>query len=57
MRVATEGGTLRTEVRFAHPWFGPLDAFGWYLMAGIHLGIHRDQIRRIRAGMRVAGRG
>ena len=41
---------LRTAARYAHPWFGPLDAAGWYAMAGGHLGIHRVQIERIIAG-------
>jgi hypothetical protein len=38
---------LRTAVRFAHPWFGPLDAAGWHALAGMHMGIHRAQIDRI----------
>jgi len=42
---------LRTPLRFAHPWFGPLDAFGWHALSGTHLGIHRVQIRRILAGL------
>jgi hypothetical protein len=42
---------LRTKARFAHPWFGPLDAAGWHLMAGMHLSIHRVQIERILQGL------
>jgi hypothetical protein len=42
---------LKTKVRFAHPWFGPLDAFGWHAMAASHMGIHRVQIERIVAGL------
>lgn len=38
---------LKTKVRFAHPWFGPLDAVGWHALAGGHMGIHRVQIERI----------
>lgn len=38
---------LRTTIRFAHPWFGPLDAAGWHAMAAMHMGIHRAQIDRI----------
>ena len=41
---------LKTGVRFTHPWFGPLDAAGWYALAGVHLAIHRQQIERIMAG-------
>jgi hypothetical protein len=42
---------LRTAARFAHPWFGPLSAAGWYALAGGHLAIHRTQIERIVAGL------
>jgi len=38
---------LKTRGRFAHPWFGPLDAAGWHALAGGHMGIHRVQIERI----------
>jgi hypothetical protein len=47
---------LKTAVRFAHPWFGPLDAFGWHAMAASHMGVHRVQIERIIAGL-VPARG
>lgn len=42
---------LKTAARFAHPWFGPLDAFGWVAMAANHMGIHRAQLERIVAGL------
>jgi hypothetical protein len=42
---------LKTRARFAHPWFGPLDAAGWHAMAGNHLAIHRKQIERILSGL------
>lgn len=38
---------LKSKARYAHPWFGPLDAAGWHAMAAMHLGIHRAQIERI----------
>ena len=38
---------LRASGRYAHPWFGPLDAAGWHAMAGLHMGIHRAQVRQI----------
>lgn len=40
---------LRTPLRYAHPWFGPLDAAGWHALAAMHMGIHRAQIARILA--------
>lgn len=45
---------LKTAVRYAHPWFGPLDAAGWQAMAAMHMRIHRAQISAILA--RQAGR-
>lgn len=39
--------SLKTELKFAHPWFGPLDAHGWYAMAPFHLRLHRAQIQTI----------
>ena len=44
-------GNMKTTARFAHPWFGPLDAAGWHALAGGHLGIHRVQIERIIKGL------
>jgi hypothetical protein len=38
---------LKTEARYDHPWFGPLDAAGWYFLAGFHQGLHRKQIEKI----------
>jgi hypothetical protein len=42
---------LKTRMRHAHPWFGPLDAAGWHRLAAGHLGIHREQIERIIQGL------
>jgi hypothetical protein len=44
-------GQLRSRARYAHPWFGPLDAMGWVALAGMHMGIHRRQIERILQGL------
>lgn len=52
LAAITAAHDLKTQVRFAHPWFGPLDAFGWAAMAGMHMGIHRVQIQSIMAGLR-----
>lgn len=38
---------LKTKARYAHPWFGPLDAAGWYAVAAMHMGVHRAQIEHI----------
>jgi hypothetical protein len=48
---AANAPDLKATVRFAHPWFGPLDAFGWLAMAASHMGIHRVQIERILEGL------
>lgn len=46
---------LRTRSRFAHPWFGPLDAAGWHALAAMHMGIHKAQVRAILLGARSSG--
>lgn len=43
------GEALATGGRFPHPWFGPLDATGWFFMAGFHLRLHRRQLELILA--------
>jgi DinB superfamily len=47
--IAAEPADLNTTARYAHPWFGLLNAAGWHAIAGIHLGLHRAQIERILA--------
>jgi len=51
LAAAAAAPDLNTAVRFAHPWFGPLNAAGWYALAGGHLSIHRVQLERIIAGL------
>lgn len=55
LAIAAAVPDLKTKARFTHPWFGPLDAAGWYALAGVHLGIHRVQISRIIADQGRAG--
>ncbi len=38
---------LRTRQKYPHPWFGPLDARGWYFFAGFHMRLHRKHILEI----------
>jgi DinB superfamily len=54
--AATVAGVaeLRTQARYAHPWFGPLDAAGWHAMAGFHLRLHRKQVEQIAVALRSA---
>jgi len=56
-RTADAIPDLRTASRFAHPWFGPLDAAGWHFMAGFHMRLHRGQIQAILRGLENPGRG
>ena len=42
------------SVQHAHPWFGPIDAFRWHCLRGIHQGIHRKQIEAIHSKLGVA---
>ena len=46
-RCASRLTDLRTEARFDHPWFGPLDAAAWYFLSGFHLRLHRKQVEMI----------
>lgn len=42
-----DSSSLHTALHYAHPWFGPMDAAGWHVLSGGHMGIHRRQIERI----------
>lgn len=35
------------EATYPHPWFGPMNARQWYILAGRHQAIHRHQIEQI----------
>lgn len=56
LRTAAGIRDLRTSARYAHPWFGPLDASAWFSLAGGHMAIHRKQVecilRKIHAEIR-----
>ena len=54
MATVAAAGNLKTELRYAHPWFGPLDAAGWHALSAGHMGIHRIQIEWILEGLRAA---
>lgn len=54
LRAAAGVENLRTSVRYAHPWFGSMDAHAWYALAGSHLGIHKVQLERIMAALRTS---
>jgi hypothetical protein len=45
-RAVSRIDNLRT-IRFAHPWFGLLDAGLWYFLTGFHARLHRQQIEAI----------
>ncbi len=40
---------LDDPARFAHPWFGPMSARRWHVLAAVHLGLHRKQLEAILA--------
>jgi hypothetical protein len=44
IQTLQSSGDLKTQLRFSHPWFGPLDAHGWAAMVSMHMGIHRNQL-------------
>ncbi|QDT11542.1 DinB family protein [Stieleria marina] len=43
---------LKTNVRFKHPWFGPLDGSRWLVLAAFHMRLHLKQLHRIGEGLR-----
>lgn len=49
--TAAAQATLKTSLKFPHPWFGPLDAAAWHFMAGFHMRLHRKQMESILAGL------
>lgn len=50
VRAAIEKrGSLRSQARYKHPWFGPIDAHQWHCLAGIHQRIHRRQAMKLVA--------
>jgi hypothetical protein len=49
LNILAENPILNTRLKFAHPWFGPMNAESWHLLAGVHMGIHRKQIEAILA--------
>lgn len=38
---------LETKARYAHPWFGRLNAAEWHFMAAFHQRLHRRQVEEI----------
>jgi hypothetical protein len=52
LAAADAARDLDGPARYAHPWFGPLSARGWYLLAAVHLGLHRKQVEAILGGFK-----
>lgn len=51
VKCAEPVSNLNTETTFKHPWFGPMDAHQWLVLAGFHMGVHRRQIEKILLGL------
>lgn len=49
--VATRAVPMNATARYAHPWFGPIDAHTWLCFGPLHQRIHRKQIEAIIAGL------
>ena len=45
--AVAEAKNLDDSARFPHPWFGPISARRWHVLAAVHLGLHRGQIESI----------
>ena len=50
--TAAPRDNLRTATRYAHPWFGELDAAQWYYLAGFHMRLHQRQVELILRSLR-----
>lgn len=44
--------SLDDAARFPHPWFGPMSARRWHVLAAVHLGLHRRQLEAIVRGLK-----
>lgn len=42
-------GKLDTKLTYRHPWFGPLNAHQWNVLAAVHMKVHRQQAQTIIA--------
>ena len=47
LAAAERAHDLDDPARFPHPWFGPMSARRWHLLAAVHMGLHRRQIESI----------
>lgn len=45
------GRDFYSNLRFRHPWFGPITARQWYWLIGSHLSIHYRQLKEIAKGL------
>lgn len=50
-RCVADAPDLRTKARYPHPWFGPFDAARWHFLAGVHMRLHRGQMKAIERGL------
>jgi hypothetical protein len=50
--TAAPKDNLKTATRYAHPWFGELDAAQWYFLAGFHMRLHQRQVELILRSLR-----
>ena len=51
LEAVVSAKNLDDPARFPHPWFGPMSARRWHLLAAVHLGLHRRQIEAILPGL------
>src|SRR3954464_5840683 len=51
MSTVASVADLQTPARYAHPWFGHLNAAGWHALSATHLRIHRVQLERILSAL------
>jgi hypothetical protein len=47
VEIVDHFGGLRCHERYRHPWFGPLSACEWNVLAAWHNHVHRRQLQRL----------
>lgn len=47
-KVLTQVKNREARSSLLHPWFGPFTAQQWFWLLGVHQGIHRNQLRKIK---------
>lgn len=56
-KLSQPGFNFNSQLKFRHPWFGPLKARQWYWLLASHLSLHYHQAQQIQLGLKRANQG